>query len=240
MLEDQDEDEQPCDIVFHIPPVQENGLTDEDSANSDEEIENMNHLRPVLLNTTCDYVPHNVNADSTDDESDDTPVASSKASKRQKLSNVTWTRTVPLFDINTNSPQVQALPDEVLAANNELEMFKLFFDNAFVQNIVSQSNVYAQQKNVTLNVSDKEMLVMFGGFLLSGYAKYPNKRLYWSRESDAPKILSGAIRCTQVQLGVIDFRRFCIIYTSMTIPRLMPMIGYIRCASYWITSVRNF
>jgi hypothetical protein len=34
-LEDQDENEQPCDIVFHIPPVQEIGLTVEDSANSD-------------------------------------------------------------------------------------------------------------------------------------------------------------------------------------------------------------
>ena len=55
-------------------------------------------------------------------------------------------------------------------------------------------------KNVTLDVIFDEMLVMFGGFLLSGYAKYPNKRLYWSKENDTPSILAEAMPCNRFEI----------------------------------------
>ena len=41
---------------------------------------------------------------------------------------------------------------------------------------------------------------MFGGFLLSGYAKYPNKRLYWSKENGTPSIFAEAMRCNKFEI----------------------------------------
>lgn len=35
---------------------------------------------------------------------------------------------------------------------------------------------------------------------MSGYAKYPNKRIFWSREDDIPKLLSESMRCTRFEL----------------------------------------
>ncbi|KAG5861866.1 hypothetical protein JTB14_026684 [Gonioctena quinquepunctata] len=46
-----------------------------------------------------------------------------------------------------------------------------------------------------------EMEVFIDGLLLSGYAKYPNKRMYWSRQKDVPKILQNNMRlnrCEQI------------------------------------------
>lgn len=40
---------------------------------------------------------------------------------------------------------------------------------------------------------------MLGSFMLSGYAKYPKKRMYWSRESDSPTNLSDAIHCNRFE-----------------------------------------
>lgn len=55
------------------------------------------------------------------------------------------------------------------------------------------------QKGKALNVCREEILVFFGGLLLSGYTKCPNKRLYWSTEDDVPKILSDSIRCNRFE-----------------------------------------
>ena len=41
---------------------------------------------------------------------------------------------------------------------------------------------------------------MFGGFLLSVYAKYPNKRLYWSKENGTPSIFAEAMRCNRFEI----------------------------------------
>lgn len=80
-----------------------------------------------------------------------------------------------------------------------LEFFHLFFDEEVLANIEEQTNLYAQQKNCTLQMTRNELLVIFGGLLLSGYSKYPNKRLYWSNETDVPKILSDSIRLNRFE-----------------------------------------
>ncbi|KAJ8913981.1 hypothetical protein NQ315_008973 [Exocentrus adspersus] len=43
-------------------------------------------------------------------------------------------------------------------------------------------------------MAENELYVTFGALLLSGYGKYPNKRMYWSSNNDVPKILSESIR----------------------------------------------
>jgi hypothetical protein len=65
--------------------------------------------------------------------------------------------------------------------------------------IVRQSNLYALQKNKFLNLTLDEIYIVFGAFLLSGYGKYPNKRLYWSKENDVPTILCESMRLNRFE-----------------------------------------
>ncbi|XP_054259672.1 piggyBac transposable element-derived protein 2-like [Macrosteles quadrilineatus] len=89
--------------------------------------------------------------------------------------------------------------DEAMECETPVDFFSLFFNNALLDHICEQSNLYALRKNVNLNLTNEELLVFFGGLLLSGYVKYPNKRLYWSKENDAPALLSESIRCNRFE-----------------------------------------
>ena len=84
-----------------------------------------------------------------------------------------------------------------------LSFFSLFFDDDddddVIHLICEQNNLYAMQKNVQLDLTESELFVVIGGLLLSGYTNYPNKRMYWSKESDAPTILSDSIRCNRFE-----------------------------------------
>lgn len=89
--------------------------------------------------------------------------------------------------------------DEAMECESPLEFFSLFFSDEVIEFICEQSNLYASQKNVNLNLTKEELLVVFGGMLMSGYAKYPNKRMFWSREDDVPKLLSESMRCNRFE-----------------------------------------
>ena len=78
---------------------------------------------------------------------------------------------------------------EAKVAQNPVDFFKLFFDEDLMSKIVEETNTYGQQKNKELNFTKEELYVLLGGMLLSGYAKYPNKRMFWNPTEDIPKIL---------------------------------------------------
>ena len=96
---------------------------------------------------------------------------------------------------------------------------KMFITENFMNEILNQTNTYAQQKNVSLNITKNELRVIFGAFLLSGYAKYLNKRLYWTKEDDNPSILSKTIQCRRFEI-IIHYLHFKVI------PELIPMIAF--------------
>lgn len=62
------------------------------------------------------------------------------------------------------------------------EYFNMFFDDNIIENIVSQSNLYAVQKNPDrpLNTNKNEMLAFLGMLLLSGIIRVPSYRMYWA------------------------------------------------------------
>ena len=73
-------------------------------------------------------------------------------------------------------------------------------DDDVIHLLCGQRNLYAMQKNVQLDLTESELFVIIiGGLFLSGYAKYPNKWMYWSKESDGPIILSDSIRCNRFE-----------------------------------------
>lgn len=96
---------------------------------------------------------------------------------------------------NTSEPSPEAKQ-----ATNPTDFFKLFFDQSLLNHIVEESNRYAQQKNVELKLTLNELYVVLGAFLLSGYGKYPNRRLYWSSDEDVPKLIQNSMRRNRFEM----------------------------------------
>lgn len=67
---------------------------------------------------------------------------------------------------------------------NPLEFFELFFDEDIVQHFVYHSNLYASQRNVTLNLTDNECRGFIAILLLSGYLRLPRRHMYWENKCD--------------------------------------------------------
>lgn len=89
---------------------------------------------------------------------------------------------------------------EAKQATNPTDFLKLFFDQSLLNHIVEESNRYAQQKNVELKLTLNELYVVLGAFLLSGYGKYPNRRLYWSSDEDVPKLIQNSMRRNRFEM----------------------------------------
>lgn len=128
------------------------------------------------------------------------PKLTKKQTVEQKKSALVnqWTSSKPNFLLNTICDPVPC-SDKAMECTDPLDFFTLFFDSELIDYICEQSNLYASQKNVDLNLTRDELLVVMGGMLLSGYAKYPNKRLYWSADDDVPKLLSQSMRCNRFE-----------------------------------------
>lgn len=208
--------------IYIIPPT-DGADTDVDSDLSDDDHEgNISHLGPAMLRSESEYIPFNhqdldddlpTNPQSPelDEDDDDVPLAklfpnaaltlldnSKKPPPAKKRKPDLWTNKEMSFDISQNCNE-KIPPAAVDEKMTPLQFFQLFFDEGVLKNIEEQTNLYAQQKNYALNMTRSELLVVFGGLLLSGYGKYPNKRLYWSNENDVPKILSESIRLNRFE-----------------------------------------
>ena len=173
-----------ADSVLYIPDPELNGLTDEDSYEwDDKKSDSINNFGHRMLNTMCDVFPHYrdkaAKMDSPPTSGLSLATTTKKKQKKAKVSQeIFWPKEFPVFDVNVSKLIVKLVDDDVLSVATELESMKMFITENFINEILNQPNLYAQQKNVLLNVTKNELQVVFGAFLLSGYAKYPNKRLY--------------------------------------------------------------
>lgn len=206
------EDEPESADVYIIPP-DDGVVTDQDSDKSDEEHEaDPNHFGPSILRTQCEAVLFRKNAPEYDSE-DKLPLShfvttNVKQTKKRKIGELRsteksqpqrdWNFDVPSFSINTQCHPEQP-PADLVNIISPLTFFQLFFDDSLCENIVTQSNLYSAQKNLNLNLKLEELYVVFGALLLSGYAKYPNKRMYWSPDNDVPKILADSMRLNRFE-----------------------------------------
>lgn len=131
-----------------------------------------------------------------DNDNNRNTVSSSYGSEFQKIP---WKKVAPTFTMNTNCDPISPSA-EVKNCSSKLDMFMLFFTPELLNHICVQSNLYASQKNLNLGLTLDELLVVIGGMLMSGYSKYPNKRMYWSREKDVPPLLAESIRCNRFEI----------------------------------------
>lgn len=138
------------------------------------------------------FVPNlQTHSDSLSNNSNEENFAKRTGSKRAKMSKkIAWHKKVPNFNIISSKPPPIT---SNISVENELQLLKLFFTDSIVDYIVLQSNRYSESKKTLLEMTPFELWVLIGALLLSGYAKYPDKRMFWSKESDTPSILSNAI-----------------------------------------------
>ncbi|XP_044529027.1 piggyBac transposable element-derived protein 1 [Gracilinanus agilis] len=139
--------------------------------------------------------------DSDADEQDETE--SHPAQKKQKVTTITEKKWIKR-DIQPNFPSWSALDSGILNLKNEklspVEFFELFFDDETFKLIVNETNHYASQKNVTLEVTVQEMKCVFGVLLLSGYICHPRRAMYWETSDKEQSLVSNAIRRERFEL----------------------------------------
>lgn len=82
---------------------------------------------------------------------------------------------VPKFDLSIICKEILS-PEETSKPKSPMEFFELHFTGDMLLKLLDK---YSLQKKYHLNVKSDERYVFLGGLLLSGYAKYPNKRIYW-------------------------------------------------------------
>ncbi|XP_012928626.1 piggyBac transposable element-derived protein 1 isoform X2 [Heterocephalus glaber] len=105
-----------------------------------------------------------------------------------------WTKR----DLNPKFPCWSALDSGLLNLKSEklnpVELFELFFDDETFNLIVNETNNYASQKNVNLEVTVQEMRCVFGILLWSGFVGCSRMGMYWEISDADQNLVRDAIR----------------------------------------------
>ncbi|KAL6092233.1 hypothetical protein STEG23_026761 [Scotinomys teguina] len=123
--------------------------------------------------------------------------------KKLKVSSVperNWTKR----DIKPNFPSWSALDSRLLSLKSEklnpVELFELFFDVETFNLIVQETNNYASQKNINLEVTVQEMQCVFGVLLWSGLVKHPRRAMYWEISDAHQTLIRNVIKRDRFEL----------------------------------------
>ena len=217
-LEDEESNDSLEVIDIFLEPPADDDISDQDSDKSDGEVEfNINHLGRKLLSAGCkvrrssriqQQQQESVNSSDEDDQeatAQAVPDSPSPAAcdeivpvKRRKTvktpENITWTKRKTLPKTSGDQSYVGHNFLDLANFTSPLQFFEQFFDEELIAFITEQTNLYANQNNVRLEMTDDELRTVFGGILLSGYSKLPHRRMYWSASDDVPSLLSKSIR----------------------------------------------
>lgn len=80
-------------------------------------------------------------------------------------------------------------------------LFELFFDEGTMNFIVNETNRYACQKNVSLDLTAQELKCVLGILILSGYISYPRRRMFWETSPDSHhRLVADATRRDRFEL----------------------------------------
>ncbi|XP_037374949.1 piggyBac transposable element-derived protein 1-like [Talpa occidentalis] len=114
-------------------------------------------------------------------------------------------------DIKATLPGWSALDTGLLNLKSEklspVELFELFFDDETFNLIVSETNNYAFQKNVNLEVTVQEMRCVFGVLLWSGVVRHPRRGMYWEVADAEQNQVRDAIRRDRFEL-ILSYLHF--------------------------------
>lgn len=199
------------DLVIQPPMECADAETDKDSDKSDDELQgDFNHLPRRILATRCE-ISRQIDNGGSDVDDSSVPSTSSrkrqkptksnaKKSKKQKKDERKWNQNessvgtkIPLFSI-MNKPTAMDLCNENM--KSPLQSLQNFLTDELIEHILTQSHLYASQKNLKSDHLTKENILVFIGILLvSGYNKLPDRKLYWSIAPDVHnQLISKSMR----------------------------------------------
>jgi len=91
--------------------------------------------------------------------------------------NITWTKRKTLPKNSCRQSHVGHNFLDLANLTSPLKLFEQFFDEELIVFITEQTNLYANQNNVRLEMTKDELRTMFGGILLTGYSTLPHRRM---------------------------------------------------------------
>ncbi|XP_055452909.1 piggyBac transposable element-derived protein 1 isoform X2 [Psammomys obesus] len=141
-------------------------------------------------------------SDDSEAEEDNEPEVQPERKKLKVSSGpeTSWTKR----DIKPNFPSWSALDSGLLNLKSEklnpVELFELFFDDETFNLIVNETNNYASQKNVRLEVTVQEIRCVFGVLLWSGFVRRPRRGMYWEVSDSDQSLVRNAIKRDRFEL----------------------------------------
>lgn len=173
-LEEDDSAQVPDHITIFPPENINENDTDEDSG--DENLVELDNLPGAQLTAEVEI------GQAEDWDSDDERPLSDFVERRPKQ--------IKLFDYHKNRDlEAAGFSDweETASVPNNLSpaaLFRLFFDEEVINQILHYSNTYAQHKNRVGDLAADELLCFVGVLLLSGYVPLPRKKMFWQNRPD--------------------------------------------------------
>ena len=128
-----------------IFPPEDGAQTDEDS--DEENTRNLNHLTASQLTSVCEVTTEVREAAETENETSE-----KKRPSRNRKKDRLWKANVELPRSSVLEQNVE-LNDTVNQFMTPTDCFELCFDESLVKLLVDMSNMYANQRNHTLNVT---------------------------------------------------------------------------------------
>ncbi|XP_030759385.1 piggyBac transposable element-derived protein 3-like [Sitophilus oryzae] len=185
-LEDDDTMDVPNSITIFPPDNSNDPVTDEDSGEEDVVLDNLpgSQLRvecepEVEIDTSNDW-----------DSDDDLPLANFVRRKPKKFKEFSYTKQ----DLTHNSFPVWAPVQNIKHQRSPATLFKLFFDDTVMTQILEYTNLYARQKNRLGDVTIDELFSYIGIMILSGYSSVSRRKMYWQNSDDTNnKLVAAAI-----------------------------------------------
>lgn len=217
---EEDDSEAPLDIYVE-PPHDGNDTDMDEDLSDDEHNADLNCLGPKMLQSRCEVAvcrevasQENIYTlvDDDWDCSDEEPLAkyvradvtSQPKSVQKSKPKFKWEKSAPTFQMIVECAG-KSVSEEAKRCQTPMNFFSLFFTQELLQYILDQTNLYSAHKNNFLNMTYEELNVFIGGLLLSGYAKYPQKRMFWSSSPDVPVILQNSIRLNRFESILRNF-----------------------------------
>lgn len=171
-LENPDIPEIPDEIVILPPDNANDPNTDEDSGEEDDIV--VNNLPGAQLRAEA----HVVFEDEWDSD-DEKPLSELVERIPKKIKKFNYSQSDLQPNVSSWIP-IQNVSNNLSPAT----IFKLFFDDQIIGQIVNFSNIYAQQRNRLGNITTDEMYCFIGILILSGYCSVSRKNMYWQNSDD--------------------------------------------------------
>lgn len=185
ILEELEREEDPGDII--VFPPEDGNVTDEDSG--DENDINMAHLPSRMLRSRVEVQPRLV------EENEELEPGPSQKKKRKEYAAKEWFNNASKFSPCGRGDDEESITENLEEELSATDCFELFYSKEIVQYIVDMSNLYALQRNHTLNVSADEIRVYIGILLLTGYITPKYMRMFWENKSDTyNKLVASSMR----------------------------------------------